>query len=123
MVYVRLFESTEYLDYWQAKENVVCYKNKVFVTQSSAFRLKKDRNTVEKPFFFSLKKKVTTLKWELLKKAMMCLFYFRRRNERVFHSITTSCIKMFLGMHIERKKKVYFVRLRFFFLATTEAEV
>ena len=25
----------------------------------------------------------------------MCLFYFRRRNERVFHSITTSCIKMF----------------------------
>ena len=43
MVYVRLFESTEYLDYWQAKENVVCYKNKVFVTQSSAFRLKKDK--------------------------------------------------------------------------------
>ena len=57
MLYVRLFESTEYLDYWQAKENVVCYKNKVFVTQSSAFCLKKDKEKYRRETVLFIEKK------------------------------------------------------------------
>ena len=60
------FSSPKMGEYRQKIENVFfCWKNKILVTHSLAFRKRKG-NLLEK-LFFLLKKKITKVKWEIPK--------------------------------------------------------
>lgn len=43
---MRLFSATDYLDYWQTKENTLFVKSNVFVTQAFAFSFNKNEREI-----------------------------------------------------------------------------